>query len=326
MQDDATGVGNLPDPSPAWADDAKATEFPGCRPFRLPREMLKTYEGRVEYWDGETETAWEVCAAPSATHELPATRLMALATAIAQEAGIAVEGFGTLALVERDARGRSLAGAQADQVIYVRPERAYLPEDTLTIGVHDFPDVLFEVDFTTDVTVGKLDRYQDWGFPEVWVEVPDRISPNRRPGMRPGLAIHVLDSSGHYASSAASQTFPGWTAAEIHRALNEPQTSLPTMQVLRRVGRRLDEVGGTGPDDALWLRLHRDEARAQGRLGLLAHLIGEPLGADALAGLRLRPADLIGVSDEDVLEALRDCDGAADFQVRLSRYRAMAGQ
>ena len=326
MQDDATGVANLPDPSPAWVDDAKATEFPGCRSFRLSREMLKIYAGRVEYWDGETETAWEVCDAPTATHELPATRLMALATAIAQEAGIAIAGFGTLALVERDPRGRSLAGAQADQVIYLHPERAYLPEDTLTIGVHDFPDVLLEVDFTTDVAAGKLDRYQDWGFPEVWVEVPDRVSPNRRPGMRPGLSIQILDSSGHYASSAASRTFPGWTAAEIHGALNEAQTSLPTMQVLRRVGRRLGEVGGTVPDDALWLRLHRDEARAEGRLGLLAQLIGETLGADALAGLGLRAADLTGVSDQDVLKALRDCDGAADFQVRLSRYRGMAGQ
>ena len=34
--------------------------FPGCKPVHLPREELETWDGRLEFWDGATETAW-VC-------------------------------------------------------------------------------------------------------------------------------------------------------------------------------------------------------------------------------------------------------------------------
>ena len=40
-------------------------------------------------------------------------------------------------------------------------------------GEDDFPDVVLEVDHTTDVRRAKLGLYEAWGFPEVWVEVPD---------------------------------------------------------------------------------------------------------------------------------------------------------
>ena len=40
------------------------------------------------------------------------------------------------------------------------------------------------VDNTTDVRRGKLALYESWGFPELWVEVPD----TRRRAGRPGCA------------------------------------------------------------------------------------------------------------------------------------------
>ena len=33
-------------------------DLPGCRPISLRRRDLDTYDGRFEYWDGDTETAW----------------------------------------------------------------------------------------------------------------------------------------------------------------------------------------------------------------------------------------------------------------------------
>ena len=32
--------------------------FPGCKPVRLPRTEIERFEGRLEYWDAATETAW----------------------------------------------------------------------------------------------------------------------------------------------------------------------------------------------------------------------------------------------------------------------------
>ena len=36
-------------------------DFPGCESFHLPASGLEYYEGRLEFWDGDTETAWKVC-------------------------------------------------------------------------------------------------------------------------------------------------------------------------------------------------------------------------------------------------------------------------
>ena len=53
---------------------------------------------------------------------------------------------------------------------------------------------------------GKLRLYESWGFPEVWVEVPDTYTPSRRPGVRPGTTIHVPEG-GAYRSVPASRPF-----------------------------------------------------------------------------------------------------------------------
>ena len=47
------------------------------------------------------------------------------------------------------------------------------------VGEDAYPDVVLEVDNTTDVRRGKLVAYAEWSFPEVWVEVPDLASPGQ---------------------------------------------------------------------------------------------------------------------------------------------------
>ena len=138
----------------------------------------------------------------------------------------------------------------------------------MIVGEHALPDVVLEVDHTTDIRRGKLLQYEAWDFPEVWVEVPDWSSPSRPRGLVPGLTIHVLEG-GAYETSVESRAFPGWTAAEIHAAMNETTPAAHTYGVLERVGTLLGAREGTGPDDDPLLRSQRrqgfEAGRAEGR-------------------------------------------------------------
>ena len=261
-----TEAGTVETPSKSSRQSVPHTpEFPGCHAIPLKREALPDHEGRFEYWDGDTGTAWVVSEPTSATHEQPGARLAGLGQIIAGVRGAPIECYGTMDLLLRNARGERWRIMQADQSLYLHPARARLPTDAMEIGRHDRPDVVLEVDHTTDVRRGKLGLYEAWGFPEVWVEVPEAGYAVRRPaGLSPGLTIHLLEAGG-YRSAAQSRAFPGWTAAEIHTALSEEALSEETSRVLRRVGRTLGAREGTGPDDTPWLRMERQESRTEGR-------------------------------------------------------------
>ena len=44
-------------------------DFPGCESFHLPASEIGHYEGRLEFWDAVTETAWKVRDPTSIDHE-----------------------------------------------------------------------------------------------------------------------------------------------------------------------------------------------------------------------------------------------------------------
>ena len=241
--------------------------FPGCTPVHLPRAELEHFERRLEYWDAATETAW-VCEPATSYHERPSRLLPQLAVLIAGVRGSRIECYGSMDLLLRDEHGEPQLVMQADESLYLHPDRVRLPAAAMVVGQDDCPDVVLEVDHTTDARRGKLSLYESWGFPEVWVDVPDAPSPNRPRGLRPGLTIHLLED-GRYRVAVESRAFPGWTAAEIHVALNEPAPSARTSAVLERVGGALGAREGTGPDDDPLLRSQRragfEQGRAQGR-------------------------------------------------------------
>ena len=153
-------------------------EFAGCTPVRASVAEIEgpEWEGRrLEYWHRETETAWRVEASVSPYHEGPAARLVALVRQICMARGSGAEYFGNMDLRFREDEGTLGDIMQADQTVYLHPGRARLPGPAhLIVGEDDFPDVVLEVDHTTDVRRGKLVAYEEWGFPEVWVETPDR--------------------------------------------------------------------------------------------------------------------------------------------------------
>ena len=297
-----------------------ASRFPGCRPVRLLTDRLTDFEGRLEYWDARTDTAWVVAEPTGGVHEGTSRRLIHLAERIALVRGTPIASFGSVDLLVRDARGAPERMMQADETLYLHPGRARLPQGSLVIGEHDLPDVVLEVDHTTDVRPGKLPLYESWGFPELWVVVPPAGARRRRPA---GVTIHRLEG-GRYRSAAASRAFPGWTAAEIHTALTEPATTTPTWRALERVGRTLGAREGTGPGDTPLLRSLGEQARAEGQAAGRA----EALAALVRSTLRVRgipvserfpdaPAALAAVSRDVLMAAAIACTDEQDFRRRV---------
>jgi len=302
----------------------RTPDLPGCEPIPLPASALDTFEARLEVWDGRTETAW-VCEPVTGYHEQPTRRLAWAAGRIASVRGSPIESFGSMDLLQRDASGRKRWIMQADEVLYLHPERARMSKRAVEVGVHDLPDVVLEVDHSTDVRLWKLGMYQEWGFAEIWVLVPWEESVRG-----PGLAIHVREDGGGYREARQSVAFPGWTVAEIHGALTEEPLSLESYGALERVGRALGAREGTIPEDDPLTRSLSSRARAEGYTR--GHSDGR---AEAvLAVLRTRGIDTAGLAEDAGLltrcsldasmAAALGCTGEADFRRRL-REASQAG-
>ena len=217
---------------------------------------LIDYEGRYEYW--EDGVAWEL-REPGPRHEWPCGRLAELIFDIAKMRGAPIALLGTTGLQERDTWGTRLRAVQADQLVCL--DWRYGLPDVYVVGEIPVPDVVFEVDLTTDIRDRKLDVYAAWSVPELWVEVPDADMPSKR--KRPGLTIHLLED-GRFRESAESLAFPTLSAREIHAALNEPSTSAATVETARRVGGIMGRRIGTGPDDDPFLSVERRLSHREG--------------------------------------------------------------
>ena len=302
-----------PDGHPAPA----SPEFPGCRPVRIPRTEIADSERRIEYWDAATEIAM-VCEPISTYHEIPGQRLAGLLKTIAHLRGSPIETFGAADLLVRDIHGDHLRILEADQTVYLHPRETRPWGAAIQVGSDALPDVVLEVDNTTDVRRGKLAIYESWGFPEVWVEVPDTPSPSRPAGLRPGLTIHALDDR-RFRTEPSSRAFPGWTAQEIHRALNEAELSDATMAALRRVARTLGAAEGTGPDDDPLLAAERMEGRRETQAEAVLRVF-TIRGLPVSAALRRLLAELEGVSTAALVQAALECRDEPHF-LRLVQAR-----
>ena len=317
-------------------------EFTGCKAVRMTYAQLRRYEGRLEVWDAESETAWMVREPTSPTHETPSHGLAGLVERIAAVRGSPISCYGSMDLLVREAHGkRGERGSprrimQADQTVYLHPSRAeLLGADAMVVGMHNYPDVVLEVDHTTDVRRGKLKLYEAWGFPELWVEVPDVRAPSRPKGRLPGLTIHLLEG-GVYRESPESLAFPGWRAEDVHEALNEVGRSARTNAILERLGRGLGAREGTGPDDDPLMRSLRSQSRVEGERkgraeGLAegeakgrAEMVRQMLSARGIEVSERFPADVPGFAESPraaVVAAALACESERDFRARIPRLR-----
>ena len=326
---DANGASFQPTPGPPLAKLGFDDRY---KAFHLPAAQLETYEGRLEFWDRSTQTALMVREPTSPYHERPSRRLTRLAERIALARGAPFESYGHMDLLLRDRQGQARRIMQADEALYLHPAKARLPGiSAMVVGEDDFPDVVLEVDHSTDVRRGKLKLYESWGFPEVWVEVPERRAPSRPRSRLPGLCIHLLEG-GAYKVVPESRALPGWKADEIHTALNEAELSARTVAALERVGTALGAREGTGPKDDPQMREHlrralekgqakgRAEGQAQGRSEGLAKVVRQILTTRSIEFSKEFPANLPAfakVSEEVAVNAALACNSEADFGMRL---------
>lgn len=288
-----------------------AADFPGCRALRIAPEELEDYDGRVEYWEARSGTAMQLCEPPTTHHERPSHRLAGLTERIAASRGAPIQALGTSGLVRFDYGGKPRMLMQADQVIYLQPPPVEDLGRWVDADGESLPDVVLEVDHSTDVRVRKLRLYEAWGFPELWVDVPDVRAPSRPRSRLPGLTIHVLEDDG-FRSVASSRAFPGWTAEEIHRALNEPAMSAATRASLHRVGAAMGAAEGTGPDDDPWLRGYRDEARMESRYESVLAVLAER-GIPTTPAWRAGMSRLRDVPTARMMRAALRCGTEAEF-------------
>ena len=317
-----------PRKNPRWVP-VTALRFVGCDSCGMTLEEFENYpeDGRkVEYYDSESGLAWMLRDAPSPDHESPGAILAAILHEISQSRGSRVRCLGSAQLRLLDAASGQVGAMAPDQMVFLHPERLDIAGARyLRVGEDAYPDVVLEVDHTTDVRRSKLALYREWGFPELWVEVPDAYSKSRSRSRKRELRIYLLEGEG-YALSAESRAFPGWRAAEIHRALNERTISAETSAVLARVGRALGEREGTGPDDDPLLgsygRRKLAEGRVEGRWEMAREILGIR-GIEISAGFPDRlgrdPAGFPDVPRRTIAAAASAAESEADFFARLHK-------
>ena len=291
-------------------------DFPGCESFHLPASEIDHYEGRLEFWDGATETAWKVCEPTSIQHEQPSRQLVQMAGQFAMVRGSRIACFGSGDLVRVDEAGRRRWLMQADEVLYLRPDRVRLRGPAIDVDADPLPDVVLEVDHTTDVRRRKLDVYKESGFPEIWVLVPWEASVRA-----PGLTIHVRHGE-EYREEGESRAFPGWKAEEIHRALTEVPMSEAAWRALERTALAMGAREGTEPENNPLSRSISLRAEARGRSKMLAANVLTVLKARGIAvasDLTDFPELSGASSSETLVEAALACTDAADFRRRVRR-------
>ncbi len=287
---------------------------------------------KIEFFDSETGLAWMLRDGPTIPHERPVRMLVALVRQIAMTRGSPIRCIGEASVKLLDSEFGQVRAMHPDEMIYLHPERADpVNPSFVAVGQDTYPDVVLEVDHTSDTRRDKLKLYEEWGFPELWVEVPETYSASRPRGLKPELRIYLLEED-RYVLSEESRAFPGWLAAEIHEGLNEPVTSEATAAVLVRVGRALGAREGTGPEDDPLLgpfgrEKHAEglaeglaEGRAEGRAGLVRRILerrGIRLSAEfPPPGQRALLAD---ASDEALVTAASTATSEAAFFRRLRR-------
>ena len=305
-------------------------DFPGCESFHLPASEIDHYEGRLEFWDGVTETAWKVCEPTSIQHEQPSRQLVLMAGQFAMVRGSRIVSFGSADLVRLDAAGRRRWLMQADEVLYLHPDRVRLQGPAIDVDADPLPEVVLEVDHTTDVRRRKLGIYKESGFPEIWVLVPWEASVRA-----PGLAIHVRRGAG-YREEGESRAFPGWRAEEIHRALTEDPMSEAAWRALERTALAMGAREGTKPEHNPLTRSLSARAQAHGdreghERGLREGHAHERMDLMA-AALRARGIEAAldftedrelfgGLSGDALMAAALACTGEADFRRRIREQR-----
>ena len=315
--------GRVPRPSSPLVSELT---FVGCDPVPVNYDqyvLLREAKRRFELWDRRAGCAWEVREGPTGVHEWPIHALHEMMVHIGDVRGIRVRCYGSRGLAVIDDAGRRLRVLHPDQSVFLTPPVHYDGHGDIPVRQSGFPDIVMEVDNTTDTRKGKLKLYEDMGVPELWIEVPkiwldgfDAKPPQRPRGVVPGLTIFLL-KDGRYREYPASRALLGWQAEDIHKALNNLDELSPRhCAILEGIGRRLGARTGTGPDNHPLMRSLRDESRVESQAKMVRGIV-ERRG---IAVSSTFPTDVPRFADcsiDDLLEAAMACNDEQDFRARL---------
>ena len=170
-------------------------------------------------------------------------------------------------LVRRDGAGRRRWLMQADEVLvlYLHPDRARLQGPAIDVDEDPLPDVVLEVDHTTDVRRRKLGpstRRAGFWRSGCWCR-------GRSSVRAPGLAIHVRRGAG-YREEGENRAFPGWKAEEIHLALTEAPMSEPRGERWNGTALTMGAREGTTPQHDPLMASESARVRARSTPGVTA--------------------------------------------------------
>ena len=235
--------------------------------------------------------------------------------------------FGSADLVRLDAAGRKRWLMQADEVLYLHPDRVRLQGPAIDVDADPLPDVVLEVDHTTDVRRRKLGistRRADSPRSGCWCHGRHRCA-------RPGWPSTCAGSDG-YREEASSRAFPGWKAEEIHLALTEAPLSEAAWRALERTALAMGAREGTRPEDDPLIRSVSLKADAKGYVRGREEGQREMLAANVFAVLKARGIEAAlhlpehrelfsGHSGEALMAAALACTGDADFRQRILEQR-----
>jgi Uma2 family endonuclease len=98
-------------------------------------------------------------------------------------------------------------GLEPDQCFYIERLKQVRPDSEVDLSVEPMPDLVIEVDVTR-VSRRKLEKYAEFGVPEVWV-------------WRKEIRVLVLEGE-TYQEQAESRVLPGFPITEVTRLLNRP--------------------------------------------------------------------------------------------------------
>ena len=252
----------------------------------------------------------------------PRMQLGGLVERIAATRGVGIAVLRANELVIREPDGNTRRIARNSQLVYAH-DTVTRSGEIVAIDDGSLPDVVLDVDDTAVALHRKLSRYEKWGFPEVWMAVPDRLAPSQRKGA-PRVAIHLRTRLG-YVRAPMSAALPSWSAEEIHAALNEPEgfMSEETIAALRRVGRLMRADADTGPDDDPVLPAERGELRAEPTMEDRIDALDEMF---SLRGLAVSPSFTVRVAALQrplpyLLRAAYECRDEDDFLERIRVVR-----
>ena len=192
--------------------DLADLEWVGCHTRRMTTSEYDTYEGRIEFFDSRTEMAVFANEAAHLAHEGPRERLPMLLERIAMLRGSPIVCLGESDIHRQFPEGHSRR-IEADQLVFLNPAALDQVGPFFLIAGDEEPkpDVVLEVDNTTDTRRNRVILYEAWGFPEVWVEVPSAYAPSRPRGLRSGLRIYLMEEGG-YVPAEESRALPTWRA------------------------------------------------------------------------------------------------------------------